>query len=156
MKENFKVMILSPIGKYLLLDQDGIDKNFEKAMREIYSKVLEKTNNVAFSLEREQYGKNRMWGDVCTQLDFKDVKESDFIVAFPENSGGVAVELGWASAMGKEILVFVDEHYRTSELIKFIHLVTPAKIVKINTNNGYEPVMEKIKFEIDDYFKNKI
>lgn len=153
MENKKEIMLACPIGKYLT--KDGIDKTFEQAIKEIYSLIQQYTQRIAFSLRREDYGRNKMWGDVCTPLDFNDVRNCKYIIAFPEDSGGVAVELGWASAWQKELLVFVDEKYRTSELIKFIDLVTPAKVVKINTSNGYQNVMPVIKKEINLFLSQK-
>ena len=153
MADKNEIMLASPIGKYLT--QEGVKEDFGQAMKEIYSYIENYTDKIAFSLKREEYGKKKMWGDVCTPLDYEDIKNCKYLIAFPEDSCGVAVELGWASAMQKEMLVFVDENHRTSELVKYINLVTSAKVVTINTINGYEAVMPTIKKEIDEFLTKR-
>ena len=59
----------------------------------------------------ENYGKDKVKGDGknCVSKDLEEVNKADVIVAIPEDSMGVSVELGWGSVQNKQMLVFVDK-----------------------------------------------
>lgn len=62
----------------------------------------------------------------CTYLDFEGIKESDVIVAYPGSpiSGGVHIELGWASALNKPIVLLLKKDEEYSPLIIGLHTKT--------------------------------
>lgn len=70
-----------------------------------------------------------------------------------EDSQGVSVEIGWASAAHKNIIIFIDKKYHQSELIRFIDTITPAHKIIIDTSNGYKNEEEKILLEIKKYLE---
>lgn len=150
--KNFKIFIACPISKYLI--KDGIDSDFEIFIREIHEHCKTFTNNVFLALEREEYGKNKMYGSDCTVADFNEIKSSDILIAFPEDSMGVSVEMGWASMLEKDIVVFVDKKYKQSELVKSINSITKGKKIDIDTSRGYKEIINEIKDGITDYIKS--
>ncbi len=74
--------------------------------------------------------------------------DSDIVVVIPEDSQGVAVEVGWASAMRKNIIMILDENFSTSPLINAISEVTDAKVIKTSSNNGYSVNKEFVYGEL--------
>lgn len=148
MKYN-KIFIACPISKYLT--DGGINKDFEIFIKEIYSLCQNYSNKVFLALEREEYGKNKMYGADCTIADFNEMKDTDLLIAFPEDSMGVSVEIGWASMQQKEILVFIDSKYKQSELVKSINSITKGKRIDINTSKGYKDNTNLIKKYIKEY-----
>lgn len=148
---NKKIFIACPISKYLT--NDGIKKDFELFIRDIYKFCKKYTCNVFLALEREKYGKKKMYGSECTIADYEEMKTADILIAFPEDSCGVAVEIGWASAMQKEILVFTDKAYKQSELVMSINSIAKGKACMINTTYGYREEIFRIKQSIADYFE---
>ena len=151
--KNFKIFIACPISKYLT--ENGIDNEFEKFIREIYAHCKTMCSNVFIALEREEFGKKKMYGEKCTVPDFIEMQDTDVLIAFPEDSMGVSVEIGWASVLKKEIVVFIDKKYKQSELVKAINSITPGKRIDIDSSNGYNSLIENIKFEITNYLNNR-
>lgn len=149
MKKN-KIYLASPISKYV---RKGMDKEYIEVVNSIYE-ILKEYGDPYFPLKKEAYGEDKTAGsgEVCTKVDFDKVNESDFIVAFPEDSMGVSVEIGWASSAQKNILIFIDKNYHQSELIRFIDTITPAVKVNIDTSFGYLKEKEKIEQAVRDYF----
>ena len=73
---------------------------------------------------REKWGKDLMCADECTMDDYREMKLSDYVIAFPGKpiSGGVHIELGWASSMKKNILLMLDKEEKYSPLVHQPHL----------------------------------
>ncbi len=152
MKIDKKIYIACPISKYV---RKGFEKEFLEVINEV-NKILKKLcQNVYYPLEKEAFGQDKKngGGEVCTPKDHFEVTNADIIVAIPEDSMGVSVEIGWASQMKKNILIFIDKNYHQSELIRFIDTITPTKKVYINTSDGYLKEKEKIINELKQYIK---
>ena len=107
------------------------------------------TSYVFLALRREEYGKKLM-EDICTELDFEEMKTSDIVIAIPEDSKGTAVELGWASHMQKKIILLLDRNQRYTPLISTLNDITDTDIVwyenSINkeTLDSVEQIIRKI------------
>ena len=151
-----KIFIACPISKYL--HKNGMDPNFEKFIISVYDICNQYSSNVFMALHREKFGKARMEDDVCTPLDYMEMKQSDIVIAIPEDSQGVAVELGWASAMNKKILVILNDNFCHSPLINAIHTVTEAKYYKISGIDGYhiEELMNSISNYLDINIQRRV
>ncbi|MCL6449896.1 MAG: nucleoside 2-deoxyribosyltransferase [Acetobacteraceae bacterium] len=67
--------------------------------------------------EREEWGANLMVPEVCTLLDLEEMGRADVVVAVPGQSGGVHMELGWASVLRKPIILLLDPKQRYSPLV---------------------------------------
>ena len=145
-----KIYLASPISKYV---RNGMNKDYTETMDNVY-KLLCNYGETYYPLKKEAYGEDKTAGsgDVCTKIDFDKVNEADLIVAFPEDSQGVSVEIGWASSANKKILIFIDKNYHQSELIRFIDTITPTVKVNIDTINGYKNIEKQILNEINKYF----
>ncbi len=145
-----KIYLASPISKYV---RNGMNEDYTETMDNVY-KLLCNYGETYYPLKKEAYGADKTAGsgDVCTKIDFDKVNEADLIVAFPEDSQGVSVEIGWASSVNKKILIFIDKKYHQSELIRFIDTITPTVKVNIDTVKGYKNVEKQILNEINKYF----
>lgn len=145
-----KIYLASPISKYV---RNGMNEDYTETMDNVY-KLLCNYGETYYPLKKEAYGADKTAGsgDVCTKIDFDKVNEADLIVAFPEDSQGVSVEIGWASSVNKKILIFIDKNYHQSELIRFIDTITSTVKVNIDTVKGYKNVEKQILNEINKYF----
>lgn len=145
-----KIYLASPISKYV---RNGMNKDYTETMDKV-CELCSKYAETYFPLRKEAYGEDKRLGsgEVCTKVDFDKVNGADLIVAFPEDSQGVSMELGWASSAKKNILIFIDKNYHQSELIRFIDTITPTKKVVIDTKNGYKSIEKEILEEINKYF----
>lgn len=144
-----KIFIACPISKYLI--DDGINKDFEIFIKNIYEYCQEISATTFLALSREEYGKKKMYGSDCTTADFNEMQNTDLLIAFPEDSMGVSVELGWASALGIETLVFIDKKYKQSELVKSINSVVNGKAFNIDTTDGFLNQINIIKKAINSW-----
>lgn len=127
----------------------SIDGVFDMEIRHLIEcvlKALEKANyHVLSSHVYENFGGMDVRGksrEVCAR-DYQWMQECDlFLAIFPLDSkgnaistSGTCVELGWASAMGKPIVVVRDSAPKYSHLIVGLDAVTQVTEVYINEKN---------------------
>jgi hypothetical protein len=82
---------------------------------------------------RENWGADWMQPDECTPLDFHGVTTADLLIAIPGSpaSGGVHVEIGWASAMGVPVLLLLEQDAEYSHLVRGLDGVPRAEVNEI-------------------------
>jgi len=82
---------------------------------------------------REKWGEDFMKPEVCAPLDYDGVKRADLIVAIPGDppSGGVHIELGWASALGKKIIILLSCNEKYSNLVLGLNRITDVSYVNL-------------------------
>ena len=88
-------------------------------------------HSVFLALKREEYGAKPLDVYSC-KMDLDELINSDIIIALPDDSMGVAVELGWASAYNKFIVLLLNEKQNYSALVKNITTITPGHIIWYN------------------------
>lgn len=120
-----KIFLAYPFSQFLDENNVADEKNTE--IINLVIDTLEKNGDDVFSAQRrEKFGLELMPPHQCTYLDFEGIKESDVIVAYPGSpiSGGVHIELGWASALNKPIVLLLKKDEEYSPLIIGLHTKT--------------------------------
>lgn len=141
-----KIFIACPISKYIDGDKFTND-DFKSFIEKLYQICQRYTENVFLALRREEYGKKIMT-DICTELDYDEMETTDLVVAIPDDSKGVAVELGWASCMKKKILLILNEKQRYTPLISGLRDITDTEIIWYN-----EELNEDVLSKVDSMIK---
>ena len=79
--------------------------------------------------ERENWGKEYSKDTESTEIDFNTISRCDLVCMIPgvPASGGVHVELGWASAAHKKINLFLQKDYFYSPMVTGIDVLTDAR-----------------------------
>jgi hypothetical protein len=77
----------------------------------------------------ERWGEGWLPPELCTSADFRAMQIADLVCAVIGSpaSGGVAVELGWASAMRRPVLMIMPANAACTPLIKGLGCVTLVK-----------------------------
>ena len=148
---NKKLFIACPISTYLT--KEGIDKQFEAFIKDIIQFCRLHFSEVYIALEREEFGKKKMYGKDCTIPDYETIKNFDILLAIPEDSMGVSIEMGWASALGKEVIVLLDKKFKQSELCKSINCITSGIAINIDSSDGYDLQKKDIYNALEKYFE---
>lgn len=146
-----KIFIACPITKYLNGNK-FIDEDFQYFITNITDRLKKDGFKVFLALEREEFGVKRMKDEVCTYLDYQEMLNTDIFLAIPEESQGVAVEIGWASALNKKIVLFQNPKIPNSPLINAIDTV--AKECTIFEISPDMSPFEKVEFVIDSFYKS--
>ena len=89
---------------------------------------IKKMKNVEYFLavERENYGKEYTSDKESTKIDFETIQKCDLLCVLPgvPASGGVHVELGWASANNKKMEIFLNKHASYSPMVTGLSVLT--------------------------------
>jgi nucleoside 2-deoxyribosyltransferase len=77
----------------------------------------------------EDWGRSWLPSEICTPADFLAVGKSDVVCAVlgAPPSPGVLVELGWASALHKALVILVEQE--PPQLVKGLHRVTDVTML---------------------------
>ncbi len=120
-----KVFVVCPITKYIGRSGERVLRADYRAFVEGLCEILEPWYEETFvALREEAWGEKVLPPAVCTARDFAELRSSDLVLAWPEDSCGCAIELGWASALGKPIIVMVDAAASTTPLLLGLHAVS--------------------------------
>lgn len=133
-----RVFLAAPFSQYLSPNGNSSNGSIvEISHKELLSAIkreFEKNNiEVFLAHEREKWGEALFSPDDCTPLDYKELEASDTVVAIPRESGGVHIELGWASALRKPVTIFLEESYQYSPLILGLGKVTETLYLQLHT-----------------------
>lgn len=105
--------------------------------------------------ERENWGKEYSSAEESTQIDFNTIKNSDLVCVIPgvPNSGGVHVEIGWASANKRKMIIFLKKDYHYSPMVTGIHKITNVQYHYYDEDFGEDllnSIIDCIKKELED------
>ncbi|WP_240420359.1 nucleoside 2-deoxyribosyltransferase [Paenibacillus periandrae] len=129
-----RIFLAFPFTK--LLTEDNIfDENMKDFLVNTINALTNKGHSVFSAQLREEFGDKLMTPDVATNLDHMEMCKADLVVAFPgwkPISGGVHVELGWASSMKKPIIAFLHDDQEYTPMITGLHKVTNVEYVHFN------------------------
>lgn len=139
-----KIFLAAPFTKKINYSTGTIDDEiFKNLINSIVIYLKKNGHYVSNSHIHEKWGKELLSSDECTPRDFKEIEESDVLIAIPGNppSGGVCVEIGWASAFGKKVILLLEEKKHYSPLLYGLSQICSTE--KIYFKNHLE-ICEKI------------
>jgi len=141
-----KIFISCPFNKYI---KEHVFTNIEikHFTEEVYAMCLEYANEVFLALKREEYGAKPLLSYSCL-MDYEELLSSDLIIAIPEDSMGVAVELGWATAMNKKIILILDK-FKHEKYIADLRVLSKCTILWHDDNIC--SVMSSLRCIMRDY-----
>jgi hypothetical protein len=81
---------------------------------------------------REGWGADFLSPEECTRLDFTEIRGCDVFVAYPGDpaSPGTHIEIGWAAAFGKPIILLLEEGASYAFLVRGLHAVADVTYVR--------------------------
>ena len=125
------VFLACPITGLLDPDRHELPSEYEQFIRELYQFLRRRADRVFLALEREGWGKALMPAEVCTPLDFAEMQRCSVMVAYPGRSFGVGVELGWASALAKPIILLLEPTQPPSPLVDGLSYLPGANLSRV-------------------------
>lgn len=99
---------------------------------------------------REGWGKAFLAPEECTRLDFEEIGAADLFVALPGSpaSPGTHVEIGWASALRKPIVLLLEREREYAFLVRGLPAISDARLVEFSDDDelfdGLEDALDAI------------
>ncbi len=92
---------------------------------------------------REAWGEAFLTAPEVTKLDFTEIGDSDLFVAFPgvPVSPGTHVEIGWASAFGKPMVLFLEKDKPHTFLVTGLETVANIEFIWFD---DYEEIFQQL------------
>ena len=117
-------------------------------IQKLIKSLREKGHTVFNAHEREKYGSDLFPPRKATTLDFEQIKQSDILIAYPgyPPSGGTHIELGWASCMGKKIVLLLKKSCNYSPLVYGLSTITEVNTIEFEKKSE---LIEKVSDFID-------
>jgi hypothetical protein len=128
--------------------------NVKKEYKDFFEKLTKEIKKLGvdyfLAVERENYGKEYTSDKESTKIDFETIKRCDLLCVIPgvPASGGVHVELGWASANKKDIEIFLKKNINYSPMVTGLSEITNVNYNYYNkeySNEVIELICESIK-----------
>lgn len=121
-----KIFIACPFIKFIN-GTDFINNDFRQFTEDLYDLCAKYASKVFLAL-KEDYGAKPLQSYSCS-MDLDEAKSADLVIAIPDDSMGVAVELGWMSAMQKPVILVLNKNQTYTPLIYNINKITPGKVI---------------------------
>jgi hypothetical protein len=116
----------------------GNDGQMSQLDQERFTRIIEYFEGLGALVHnahrREAWGKEFMGPEECTRMDHDEIATSELFVAYPgvPVSPGTHVEIGWASAMGKPMVLFLERGKRHTFLVTGLHTVANVEYVEFD------------------------
>ncbi len=96
--------------------------------------------------KRESWGEFFWEPEDCTKLDYEEIYKADVFIAFPGSpaSPGTHIEIGWASALGKKIILLLEKEKYYAHLIKGLHMIADVHFIYYQQSTDYIHALEKL------------
>ena len=106
--------------------------------------------------KRENWGKNYSSAEESTEIDFNIIKNSDLVIVIPGSpiSGGVHVEVGWASAFKRKMILFLKKGENYSPMITGLSAICDVDYIYYE-GDFTEDLYKKIIDNINKYREEK-
>jgi len=127
------VYLAAPFNSYINPQTRRIYDDKIDLIRGLIDYLKTKGYEVHNSHTRENWGEDVMKPEICTPLDYDHVRRADLIIAIPGDppSGGVHIELGWASALGKRIIILLSNNEKYSNVILGLNRIADVSYVNL-------------------------
>ncbi|MEU7478413.1 nucleoside 2-deoxyribosyltransferase [Lentzea sp. NPDC042327] len=138
MTDDFRVFLAAPFAQWLAPD-GTVDPVARKRLEGLRTAFLDLGLPVFNAHHNEGWGQGWLPPEVCVPNDFRAMQTADVVCAYlgTPASGGVCLELGWASAMHKPVLLVLDEGVEHSQMVQGLSTTTPVR--ELVVRDGLDP-----------------
>ncbi len=144
-----KIFLAWPFEMYITPEDGLVHKDVRSTLSEIKKLLVGLGHEVHNAHEREGWGKSLMAPEECTKIDFDEISASDVLLVNPGNppSGGAHIEMGWASALGKPVVMMLEEGNSYSSLVRGLHTVADVTYLRYSSAAD---LMEKLRKQFSE------
>ena len=143
------VFLATPYSQ--LCDEEyKVKKEYKEFFEKLKKEIKKLGVDYFLAVEGENYGKEYTSDKESTKIDFETIKQCDLMCVIPgvPASGGVHVELGWASANNKDIEIFLNENNNYSPMVTGLSEISNVQYNYYNkeySNEVIELICKSIK-----------
>jgi nucleoside 2-deoxyribosyltransferase len=121
-----RVFLAAPFSQFLDPHTGTVGAAVRTSIDALRRALEAEGHSVFLAHERESWGAALMPPEECTPLDFAEMHAADIVCAHLGSppSHGVHIELGWASALGKPIVLLLSPGQTHSPLVYGLETVT--------------------------------
>ncbi|WP_317286506.1 nucleoside 2-deoxyribosyltransferase [Leuconostoc mesenteroides] len=152
---NQRVFLAAPF-KQLLNQNNRVNTETTQALQQVMQVLEDKGMFVDNAHKRENWGLEMMTSTQCTDADFNSIKNCDILMAFPGSpaSPGTHIEIGWASAFHKKIILLLKNDVDYAYLIRGLGVIGDVEYIYYEDMNS---CLSQISNVIDNYLQhNKV
>ena len=126
-----RIFLSAPFSSVYREQTGSVDPKFRDRLEKIITLIKEKNHELISAHLREKWGKKRIHPNVFIPLDLKEIEECDLVIAYlGHQPSGVYIELGWASAFKKNIIIITEQPIsQLSPLIQGLNRITKTIII---------------------------
>lgn len=90
-----------------------------------------------------EWGENYILPEDIAEICFRHIEESSLVIVFPGKSRGVHMEIGYAAALRKKIIVFLRKAEIESTLLRGLGRVTEYECVRYDSEEMFFELFEQ-------------
>ena len=147
-----KIYIAAPFRRFSTEEPDRAYGVFtDSAHRSLLLAVdaeLTRLGHIACLPHRDegQWGEEYIPPERIAEICFNEIRWSEVVLGLPGKSRGVHIELGYAAALGKRLVVFTPAGERESTLLRGLGTLTEATFHKYNSPDD---LLRRVASELD-------
>lgn len=123
-----RVFLAAPYSQLMVWAAGRVFEHWRTRIDGLRRELIDAGAEVFSAHHNESWGSSWLPPEVCTPTDFRAMVAADVVCAVLGSplSGGVTVELGWASAMAKPVVVILSPGGSHTPLVSGLGAVTPT------------------------------
>ena len=133
-----KVFISCPFTGLCQDDVYELKNEYKDFFNKLVNGITLRGHDYYLAIKRENWGIDHKGPEECTKSDFEGVTNSDLLIVIPGNSeskgisGGVHIELGWASTLKKPLHILIEKNFSYSPVLLGVTSLTNTKYYECN------------------------
>lgn len=149
------VFVGGPFKAYV----DPVSGTLAPAFRLRYERLIayfEKGGATVLNAHREEgWGTAMVSAGECTERDLRWMRQCDLFVAFPGApcSPGTHVEIGWASALGRPMVLVLEPSADYAALVTGLYGVAPVAYTVYEEGAGFDRALAEAVHELENLVK---
>lgn len=137
------MFVAGPLTKRLDPETKLVPEKDIRRIKRMKEFLVGKGHGVFNAHTQEGFGANSPNPDVFTKRDFDDIKNCDLLLAYPA-SRATYIELGWATAWDKKIILLLRNGRNYSSMVKGLLSFPNVTGVKFSDEDDLYPQLEKL------------
>jgi nucleoside 2-deoxyribosyltransferase len=144
-----KIYIAAPFRAFATDEEDrfyGImnDRGYQTFLEKVDSMLKSWGYNTCLPHRDEgKWGKLYILPEDITEICFKHIENSSLVIVFPGKSRGVHIEIGYAAALRKKMIVFLHQGETESTLLKGLGRITEYKCLRYSSEGEIFDLLQK-------------